>query len=46
LPEDLKRLAQTTKLSGLQEFIKSQSENVDLLLEGDQIWPAEEGITY
>lgn len=46
LPEDMKRLAQSNKLMALNEFIKSQVENVDLLLEGDLIWPAEEGIAF
>eukprot|EP01022_Parablepharisma_sp_SALTPOND_P019359 TRINITY_DN3290_c0_g1_i1.p2 TRINITY_DN3290_c0_g1~~TRINITY_DN3290_c0_g1_i1.p2 ORF type:complete len:100 (-),score=3.11 TRINITY_DN3290_c0_g1_i1:95-394(-) len=46
LPDELKRLSQSKRLMGLDEFIKSQTENVDLLLEGDLIWPAEEGITY
>jgi len=46
LPEDLKKLVQSTKLMSFNEFIKSQTENIDLLLEGDLIWPAEEGIAF
>ncbi len=46
LPDDLKRLTQGGKLMTVEEFLKNHSENVDLVLEGDMIWPAEEGIVY
>jgi len=46
LPDDIKRLAQTNKMMGVEEFIKHQTENVDLMLEGDLIWPVEDGLTY
>lgn len=46
LPDDLKRLTQGGKLMTIEEFLKSQSEYVDLILEGDLVWPAEEGLTY
>ena len=37
LPDDIKRLSQTNKLSSLEDFTRDQTENADMILEGDLI---------